>query len=75
MGGVKPPLHFHCVLHEKRGREWGVQLACKIVCCTVLTCVDVCVDVCRRVSMCVDVCRRVSTYVNVCRCVLHGVAP
>ena len=20
VGGVKPPIHFHCVLHAKRGR-------------------------------------------------------
>ena len=26
---VKPPIHFHCVLHAKRG--W-VQIACKIAC-------------------------------------------
>ena len=25
--GFKPPIHFHCVLHAKRGR--GVQKACK----------------------------------------------
>ena len=28
MDGVKPPIHFHCVLHAKRGR--GVQKACTI---------------------------------------------
>ena len=28
VGGFKPPIHFHCVLHAKRGR--GVQKACKI---------------------------------------------
>ena len=27
VGGLKPPLHFHCVLHAKRG--W-VQITCKI---------------------------------------------
>ena len=27
-GGVKSPIHFHCVLHAKRGE--GVQKACKI---------------------------------------------
>ena len=27
-GGVKPALHFYCVLHAKRGE--GVQIACKI---------------------------------------------
>ena len=27
-GGVKPPIHFHCVLHAKRWE--GVQIACKI---------------------------------------------
>ena len=26
--GVKFPIHFHCVLHAKRGE--GVQIACKI---------------------------------------------
>ena len=26
VGGVKPPIHFHCVLHAKRGG--GVQKAC-----------------------------------------------
>ena len=25
-GGVKPPIHFYCVLHAKRGE--GVQKAC-----------------------------------------------
>ena len=29
-GGFKPPIHFHCVLHAKRGRGGGVQKACKI---------------------------------------------
>ena len=28
VGGFKPPIHFHCVLHAKRGR--GVQKAFKI---------------------------------------------
>ena len=28
-GGVKPPIHVHCVFHAKRGGE-GVQIACKI---------------------------------------------
>ena len=28
--GFKPPIHFHCVLHAKRGRGGGVQKACKI---------------------------------------------
>ena len=28
VGGFKPPIHFHCVLHAKRGR--GVQKPCKI---------------------------------------------
>ena len=28
VGGVKPPIHFHCVLHAKGGG--GVQKACKI---------------------------------------------
>ena len=27
-GGVKSPIHFHCVLHAKKGE--GVQIACKI---------------------------------------------
>ena len=27
-GGVKSAIHFHCVLHAKRGE--GVQIACKI---------------------------------------------
>ena len=27
-GGVKPPIHFFCVLHAKR--EEGVQIACQI---------------------------------------------
>ena len=27
-GGVKSPIHFHCVLHAKRGE--GPQIACKI---------------------------------------------
>ena len=27
LGGSKPPIHFHCVLHAKRGG--GVQIACK----------------------------------------------
>ena len=27
-GGVKPPIHFYCVLHAKRGE--GVQIACNI---------------------------------------------
>ena len=27
-GGVKPFIHFHCVLHEKRGS--GVKKTCKI---------------------------------------------
>ena len=27
-GWVKPPIHFYCVLHAKRGE--GVQVACKI---------------------------------------------
>ena len=26
-GGVKPPIHFYCVLYAKRGE--GVQIACK----------------------------------------------
>ena len=29
-GGFKSPIHFHCVLHAKRGGG-GVQIACKIV--------------------------------------------
>ena len=28
VGGFKPPIHFHCVLHAKRG--WMVQIACTI---------------------------------------------
>ena len=28
-GGVKSTIHFHCVLHAKRGG--GLQVACKIV--------------------------------------------
>ena len=28
VGGIKLPIHFHCVLHAKRG-GW-VQIACKI---------------------------------------------
>ena len=28
--GFKPPIHFHCVLHAKRGRGGGVLKACKI---------------------------------------------
>ena len=27
-GGCKSPLHFHCVLHAKRGE--GVKIACEI---------------------------------------------
>ena len=34
-GGVKPPIaiHFHCVLHAKKGGGGGrgIQIACKIV--------------------------------------------
>ena len=26
--GIKSPIHFHCILHAKRGE--GVQIACKI---------------------------------------------
>ena len=31
-GGFKPPnpIHFHCVLHVKKGRGGGFQKACKI---------------------------------------------
>ena len=29
-GGVKPPIHFYCVLHAQRGGGKGVQIACKI---------------------------------------------
>ena len=28
-GGSKPPIHFHCLLHAKRGE--GVRIACKNV--------------------------------------------
>ena len=29
-GGIKPPVHFYCVLHAKRGVGEGVQIACEI---------------------------------------------